>query len=157
MSPPAGGIGPTGGDGGGDTPGPGNGRTGGARPATLGGDSIPVDDLTPARSGEGKRSRRARGAPLERGASTVSMLSPEETHQRAKVAAHARWSKPGAREAHGAKIRAARIRAYEARVDPDGALEPSERAKLAENALQADMARLALASARARRKRREAS
>jgi hypothetical protein len=72
-------------------------------------------------------------------------------HHRAKVAANDRWSRPGARKRQSEKIREARQRLYEQRVDPDGVLEPRERAKAADNLMRADMARLALQSARARR------
>jgi hypothetical protein len=42
---------------------------------------------------------------------------------------------------------------YEREVDPDGTLEPAERARRAEQAMKAHMARIALKSAQARRKR----
>lgn len=76
---------------------------------------------------------------------------------RASIAANTRWSKPGAREAHAAKIRAAQIRRYERQVDPESKLDPVERAQLAENARRADMQRLALRSAKARRRAADAA
>jgi hypothetical protein len=42
---------------------------------------------------------------------------------------------------------------YEREVDPDGTLEPRERALRAEQAMKAHMTRIALKSAQARRKR----
>jgi hypothetical protein len=42
---------------------------------------------------------------------------------------------------------------FEAQVDPDGILEPAERARRAESARKAHFGRLALASAKARRAR----
>jgi hypothetical protein len=68
---------------------------------------------------------------------------------RAQVAANTRWAKPGAREAHAAKISAAKLRHHEQLVDPDGTLDPAERRKLARNSLRAEMARLALRRSRA--------
>jgi hypothetical protein len=73
-------------------------------------------------------------------------------HHRAVIAANDRWSRPGARAEQSAKIRESRLRLYEQRVDPNGVLDPAERARLADNALRADMARLALKSAQARRR-----
>ena len=48
--------------------------------------------------------------------------------------------------------RAAFLQSFEHRVDPKGTLPPSERARRAEYARKAHMARLALASARKRRR-----
>jgi hypothetical protein len=45
------------------------------------------------------------------------------------------------------------LRRHETLVDPDGSLDPAERRQLAENSLKAEMAGLALASAKARRVR----
>jgi hypothetical protein len=43
---------------------------------------------------------------------------------------------------------------FEKQVDPDGTLDPVERARRADQAMRAHMARLALKSAQARRRRR---
>jgi len=43
---------------------------------------------------------------------------------------------------------------YEREVDPDGILDPGERARRAEYAMRAQMSRLALKSVQARRRRR---
>jgi hypothetical protein len=43
---------------------------------------------------------------------------------------------------------------YEREIDPDGTLDPGERARRAEYAMRAHMSRLALRSVRARRQRR---
>lgn len=77
-------------------------------------------------------------------------IHPDVAHHRAVIAANDRWSRPGARAEQAVKIRAARRRLYEQRVDPDGVLDPDERARLADNAQRADMARLALKSVRRR-------
>jgi hypothetical protein len=81
-------------------------------------------------------------------------ISPEIAHLRAVRAANKRWSRPGERERHGAKIAAAKIRRHEALVDPEQKLHPAERRKLAENSLSAEMAGLALRAAKARRTRK---
>lgn len=82
-------------------------------------------------------------------------MSPEERRLRAQVAANTRWSKPGARSRQSETIRSARLRRLEEQVDPDGLLDPAERACLARNALAAEMAGLSLKAARARRLARE--
>ena len=87
---------------------------------------------------------------------TSSPLSPRQRQIRAQVAAHTRWAKPGAREAHAAKISASKLRRHEALVDPDGRLDPAERRKLAGNSLRAEMARLALKQSKLRRARKAA-
>jgi uncharacterized membrane protein len=84
-------------------------------------------------------------------------LTPDERRLRAQIAANARWSKPGARETQSDKLRRARLTHYARQVDPAGTLPPDERARLAENALRADMQRLALRSSKARRARKRGS
>jgi hypothetical protein len=70
---------------------------------------------------------------------------------RARLAAHTQHAagrtnvKP-AREAFKAR--------FEAQVDPDGILPPEERARRAQHAMQAHMTRLALASSKARARRK---
>jgi uncharacterized membrane protein len=83
---------------------------------------------------------------------TQTSLTPEQRTLRAQVAANTRWARPGERQRHGDKISEARLRHHEARVDPEGVLEPAERRKLAQNSLRAEMARLALRSSRARKR-----
>ncbi len=78
------------------------------------------------------------------------MLTPAERRLRAQIAANTRWSR-GGRAEHGAKIQAAKLAHYEDLVDPEKQLPSGERALRAQNALAADMARLALLSAKARR------
>jgi hypothetical protein len=77
-------------------------------------------------------------------------LTPAERSLRAKLAAHTRWQNTGSTEAseHARQRDVARV---EREVDPDGKLEPAERARRAEHARSAYYTRLALASARARR------
>lgn len=80
-------------------------------------------------------------------------LSPAERSLRAQIAAHDSWARTSDRPARTAKARAAALARFEREVDPNGELTPQERAKRAEHARKAYFARLALASARARRNR----
>jgi len=86
-------------------------------------------------------------------------LSPEEAHQRASIAAHESWARTPDRSARTSAARDARWEKYleKARdLAPAGADEV-DIARRAEHLRQADMKRMALASARARRLRREAA
>jgi hypothetical protein len=83
-------------------------------------------------------------------------MSPAERRLRAQLAAHIQWSRepdPTARTANG---RAAFLARFEREVDPDGRLDPEERRRRAEHARRAYFTRLALASAKAHRVRRQA-
>jgi len=74
--------------------------------------------------------------------------------QRARIAAYTRWSRtPDATSATAPARRAFDLR-FEREVDPDGSLSPDVRRTLAERARKAYFARLAYASAKARRHRR---
>lgn len=84
-------------------------------------------------------------------------MTPEERILRAKLAAHARWSQADDRTRQTAAAREAFEQRFFTEVDPDNRLAPEERAKRAESARKAHYARLALKSAIARRKKREAS
>jgi hypothetical protein len=72
---------------------------------------------------------------------------PAVNRLRATVAAHARWSRATADERLAGT--AAGRRAFHDRfirlVDPDGVLDPAERAKLAENARKAHFTKMAMA------------
>ena len=83
-----------------------------------------------------------------------SPLTPEQRSLRARLASHESWARtedPTARTAPGRK---AFLDRFEKLVDPDGELLPAERARRAEHARKAYFSRLALKSARARRRRR---
>ncbi|TSD94681.1 hypothetical protein FOS14_19990 [Skermania sp. ID1734] len=73
---------------------------------------------------------------------------------RAQIAAHDSWAKTVDRSARTANARKAALDRFEQQVDPDGILDPAERAKRAEHARKAYFARLALKSAQARRIRK---
>ncbi len=78
-------------------------------------------------------------------------LSPSERSLRARLAAHSLHARVDP-SAHTAPARAAFLAKFEAEVDPDGILPEVERKRRAEHARKAYFARLALASAKARRK-----
>jgi hypothetical protein len=82
-----------------------------------------------------------------------SGLTPGERRLRASLASHASWAKTDDRTARTAAARRAFDERFEREVDPDGVLAPAERTRRAANARKAYYARLALASAKARRRR----
>ncbi len=71
---------------------------------------------------------------------------------RGRAGAHAMHARHNSKEIT-APARAAFMARWERDVDPDGVLEPAERARRAEHAKKAYFASLALKSAKARRKR----
>ena len=84
-------------------------------------------------------------------------LTPAERSLRARLAAHTRWAAtpPAERSAVTEKARRVGPGSLEwhmCQVDPGGALSEPDRRKLAENHKQAYFTRLALKSAKARRK-----
>jgi len=78
-------------------------------------------------------------------------ISPAERSLRARLAAHALHGKRDRRETT-AKARAAFLAKFDREADPEGVLPPEERQRRAESLRRAHFARLALASAKARRK-----
>lgn len=83
-------------------------------------------------------------------------LTPAERSLRSRVAAHASWARTTDATARTARAREAFGRRFEAEVDPDGTLDPEQRARRVESARKAYYTRLALASSVARRKAVEA-
>ena len=79
-------------------------------------------------------------------------LTPAERSMSARLAAHTLHATRDSRELT-APARKAFLSRFEREVDPDGKLEPKERARRAEHAKKAHMTRLALASAKARKAR----
>lgn len=79
-------------------------------------------------------------------------LTPDQVSLRARLAAHSLHAKVVDPSAHTAPARRAFLDRFEREVDPDGLLDPAERARRAEHAKKAYFLRLALASATARRK-----
>jgi hypothetical protein len=80
-------------------------------------------------------------------------MTPEQRAFRARLAAHARWAKEADRSAALAPARRALSDRFEREVDPQGELSPEERARRVEHARKAYMYRLALRSAKARKRR----
>jgi hypothetical protein len=78
-------------------------------------------------------------------------LTPEQRTQRARIAVLTRWSREDPKPAMAAANRGFHDR-FVKEVDPDGVLPPVERARRADAAKKAHMARLAFRSAQARRK-----
>lgn len=83
-------------------------------------------------------------------------MTASERSMRASIAANARWANTD-RRTESERARRAQLDRFEVEVDPDGTLDPDERARRADNARRAHMQRLALKSAQARRARKAAS
>lgn len=78
--------------------------------------------------------------------------TPAQRALHARLASHSRWAKTADPAAATAPARAAFLDRFERQVDPDGTLPPEERRRRAEHARKAYFLRLAMASAKARRK-----
>lgn len=75
---------------------------------------------------------------------------PQTAPPHALLAIHTRWANEPDPIAATTPARAAFLDRFEREVDPDGQLDPKERARRAEHAKKAYFAKLALASSRAR-------
>jgi hypothetical protein len=93
------------------------------------------------------------GAPLAARPSANS----DDRILRARMAAHLLHAQIADPSAHTAPARAAFLSRFEREVDPDGVLEPQERARRAEHAKKAYFLWLALASRKARAAKRRRS
>ncbi len=82
----------------------------------------------------------------------MPVATPADRRLQARLAAHVLHSRVKDPSAHTAPARAAFMDRFELQVDPDGVLPEAERRRRAEHAKKAYFTRLALASARARRK-----
>jgi hypothetical protein len=82
-------------------------------------------------------------------------MNPSERALRARLAAHVMHGRHDARQTT-AKARAAFLASFERQADPEGQLPAAERQRRAQQLRSAYFARLALASAKARRARRQA-
>jgi hypothetical protein len=80
------------------------------------------------------------------------MPDPTTRSAIARLGAHASWARTEDPTARTAPARRAFMDRFEREVDPDGVLAPEDRARRAEHARKLYFGRLALASARARRK-----
>ncbi len=72
---------------------------------------------------------------------------------RARIAANTRWAFTPDRRAATAAARAGLAQRWEREVDPEGTLPPDERARRVESLRKAHYSRMALASAKKRRRR----
>lgn len=70
----------------------------------------------------------------------------------ARMSAHESWARTENPSERTAPARAAFVAKFEREVDPEGVLDPAERARRADHARRAFYARLALKSAQARRR-----
>lgn len=80
-------------------------------------------------------------------------MSSEQRILASRIAAHESWARTSDRTARTEPARAALMAKFETEVDPDGKLNPAERAIRAEHLRKAYFQRLALKSAKARRAR----
>lgn len=86
----------------------------------------------------------------------ASSLTPSERSLRARLAAHESWARTPDPAARTAAARQAFADRFEQQVDPEGVLEPAERARRAASARKAHFTKLAYESARARSQRKAA-
>lgn len=82
--------------------------------------------------------------------------TPEQKSLAGRIAAHSKWAKADP-VAGTAAARKAALDRFEREVDPDGTLDPAERARRAEHARKAYFSQLALKSAKARSRRTPAA
>ena len=85
----------------------------------------------------------------------MPVTDPAERFMTATIAANTRWAHEPDRTAATSPARAAFNKRFEDEVDPDRTMTPTERGRRAESARKAYFMRLALKSARSRRKVRE--
>ena len=111
-----------------------------------------TDEVPPRRPRRGRSGGRGAAGEVER---AVPPASPAARRAlRARMAAHHLHAGIPDAAAHTAPARAAFLARFEREVDPDGVLDPRERARRAEHSRKAYFLRLALASAHARGARR---
>lgn len=82
-------------------------------------------------------------------------MTPEQRTMRARVAANISWAKTSDPSARTAAARQAMLSKFERDVDPDGTMDPVERARRAAALRKAHFTRMAYKSARARAKRKQ--
>lgn len=83
--------------------------------------------------------------------------TPAERRLAAQIAAHESWAHTPDRSARTANARAALMAKFENQADPEGNFLPAERARRAEHLRKAHFQRLALASAKSRRRAKEST
>jgi hypothetical protein len=85
---------------------------------------------------------------------SVNPLTASQRSMRARAAVHASWANTEDRKARTEPARQANLNRFEKIVDPEGKMEPAERALRAESARKAHYTQLAYRSARARAARK---
>lgn len=81
-------------------------------------------------------------------------MTPEQRHMRAEKAAYVSWAKTPDRAARTEAARRAAMSRFERQVDPDGTMDPAERAQRAAALRKAHFRSMAYASSRARATRK---
>lgn len=81
--------------------------------------------------------------------------TPAERRLKAQLAAHTRWSKTVNRTEATAPAREGLLIKFEKQVDPNGELTPEARRKMAENARNAHLKRMAYRASTSRRRRQQ--
>lgn len=82
----------------------------------------------------------------------MNEMTPEQRSLRAKIATYTSWANTADRAARTAAARKAANDRFANQLDPDGVLPPDERARRAESASRAHFSRIAMLSAKARRR-----
>ena len=83
-------------------------------------------------------------------------ITRNERALRSKKAGHTSWANTADPSARTAPARLAFRDSFEAKIDPDGTMDPAERARRADHLRRAHYADMALKSAQARRAKRNA-
>jgi hypothetical protein len=81
-------------------------------------------------------------------------MTPKQRQMRAEIAANTSWARTADRSARTAPARAAALSRFERQVDPEGTMDPVERAQRAESARRAHFRAMAYKSARVRAARK---
>jgi hypothetical protein len=71
-------------------------------------------------------------------------MTPAEKSLASRIGAHTSWANTPNRNARMAPARAGFMAKFERQVDPDGVMDPADRAKAAESAMKAHMSQLRL-------------
>lgn len=87
--------------------------------------------------------------------SVFESMTPAERSLRGQAAVHQSWANTADRDARTLPMRQAAAARFERLVDPDGVLDPAERARRAEAARRAHLLDMSRRAAKARRQKRE--
>jgi hypothetical protein len=84
-------------------------------------------------------------------------MTPEERTRRAKIAANVRWGRTADRTAATEAARRGLRAKFEREADPEGVMNPADRARAADNLSRAHYLRMAAARAANAKKRRDSA